>query len=276
MKGVYECKIIEQNEVAPDYIRTVLECPEIAREARAGQFVNVQVTRASDPLLRRPFSIHEVTPESGRFSLLYCVIGRGTQIMSIMRPGDFVSIVGPLGIGFDIGESPESEHVLIAGGCGAAPLLFLNDAICDKFGCDKVTVLTGGHTKEDLLCETEFRESGARVGVSTDDGSCGYHGFITELLQQHLANRAPNTKTRIYSCGPHDMMREVARISREAGVESCQVSLENNMACGIGVCMGCVQKIKGATPGDKSGREWRRTCVCKDGPVFNAEEIIWE
>jgi dihydroorotate dehydrogenase electron transfer subunit len=125
------------------------------------------------------------------------------------------------------------------------------------------------------LCETEFRSHGVDVGVSTDDGSYGYEGFVTELLEDQLSKRDPKL-VRVYSCGPHGMMREVARICEEADVTSCQVSLENNMACGIGVCMGCVQKIKGAMPGDESGNDWHRERVCKDGPVFNAEDIIWD
>ena len=128
---------------------------------------------------------------------------------------------------------------------------------------------------------------GIEVGVSTDDGSYGYQGFVTELLVRHIDSRLSTLdsrlstidyrlSTRIYSCGPHAMMKEVARISREAGVAKCQVSLENDMACGIGVCMGCVQKIRGRQAGDTSGRDWHYERVCKDGPVFDAEDIIWD
>ena len=298
MKGVYECQVIGQIEVGPGVIRTVLLGPEIARQARAGQFVNVQVARTTDPLLRRPFSVHAVYPKEGLFSLLYVLVGRGTALLREMQIGENLSVVGPLGRAFDLGESPDDEHVIVAGGCGAAPLHFLCDEICRKFGCEKVTALTGGRGKESVLCEAEFRAHGVEVGVSTDDGSYGYQGFVTELLAQHLApsprpsppgegalHPTSNSRlstpdyrpsTRVYSCGPHAMMKEVARISREAGVSSCQVSLENNMACGIGVCMGCVQKIRGGQVGDTSGGDWHYERVCADGPVFNAEDIIWD
>jgi dihydroorotate dehydrogenase electron transfer subunit len=260
-------------------MRAMMRGSEIASEAQAGQFVNVQVAATTtDPLLRRPFSVHAVDPDNGVFSLLYVLVGRGTALINKIAPGDKVSVVGPLGRGFYLGDSPDAQHIVVAGGCGAAPLHFLCDALCEKWGCDNVKVLTGGRSKNAVLCEAEFRSHGVEVEISTDDGSYGHQGLVTELLQRHLESPLStlHSPLRVYSCGPHPMMREVARISHEAGVSNCQVSLENNMACGIGVCMGCVQKIKGPMPGDKSGNDWHRERVCKDGPVFNAEDIIWE
>ncbi|MCL5105150.1 MAG: dihydroorotate dehydrogenase electron transfer subunit [Armatimonadetes bacterium] len=293
MKGIFESEIIEQKEVAPGVVRAILTGPEIARDSRAGQFLNVHVAQTTDPLLRRPFSVHAVYPDQGVYSLLYVMVGRGTALLNKLRPGDKVSVVGPLGRPFDLGDSPDAQHIVVAGGCGAAPLHFLCDALCAKWGCDNVRVLTGGRSKNAVLCEAEFRAHGVEVGISTDDGTYGFHGVVTQLLERYLvesgegeppgepARREPRppvpcSQIRIYSCGPHPMMKEVARIAREAGVASCQLSLENNMACGIGVCMGCVQKIRGAMTGDKSGRDWHRERVCADGPVFNAEDVIWE
>jgi len=275
VKGVYDCEIIAQKEMAPGVIRTLLAGPEIARESVPGQFVNVQVGKTTtDPLLRRTFSVHAVDAGNGTFSLLYVIVGRGTELLRKIQPGEKVSVVGPLGRGFDLGDSHDEEHIVVAGGCGAAPLHFLCDCLCREWGCEKVTVLAGAQSKDALLCEAEFRAHGVGVGVSTDDGSYGYRGFVTQLLEEKLAGQ---TKwTRVYSCGPHAMMREVARICSEAGVGKCQVSLENNMACGMGVCMGCVQKIRGAAPGDTSGRNWRYERVCHDGPVFDAEDVIWQ
>lgn len=269
MKGVYDCEIIEQAEVAPDVVRTRLSGPEIARESQAGQFVNVKTAQSLDPLLRRPFSVHAAYPEEGVFSLLYVVRGRGTKLLRAMKPGDTVSVVGPLGKPFDLGDSPDAEHVLVAGGCGAAPLHFLSDALCRRWGCGRVTVLSGAQRKDALICEAEFRSHGVEVGVSTDDGSYGYHGYVTELLRQHLSRRDSSANVRVYSCGPHAMLKEVWRISREAGAASCQVSLENNMACGMGVCMGCVQKVR-------RGGECRHERVCTEGPVFEAEDVVWD
>ncbi|MCE5323495.1 dihydroorotate dehydrogenase electron transfer subunit [bacterium] len=279
MKGIYNCEVIAQSEVSPGVIRSLLRCPEIACQAQPGQFVNVQVSATTtDPLLRRPFSVHAVYPSEGLFSLLYVLVGKGTAMMTKITSGENISVVGPLGRGFDLGNSPDAQHILVAGGCGAAPLHFLSDRLCALWGCKNVKVLVGSRSKDAVLCEAEFISHGVEVEVSTDDGTYGHHGLVTELLKRHLDSSLStlHSPTRIYSCGPNAMMREVARIAHEAGVSSCQVSLENNMACGLGVCMGCVQKIKGAVPGDTSGTDWHRERVCKDGPVFNAEDIIWD
>ena len=283
MKSVYDCEIIDKTEISPDVYRTRLVGPEIARESVAGQFVNVQVSKTTDPLLRRPFSVHATDPANGIFSLLYAVIGRGTELLRHIPAGEKVSVVGPLGRGFDLGDSP-ATHIVVAGGCGAAPLHFLCDALCARWGCESITVLAGGRSKNAVLCEAEFRAHGVQVAVSTDDASYGHPGLVTELLDEHLRQiQNPKSKiqnVRVYSCGPHPMMREVARICREAAVSSCQVSLENNMACGLGVCMGCVQKIRGSgiphSPFPIPHSGWHYERVCADGPVFEAEDIIWQ
>lgn len=273
MKGIYDCELIEQSEVSEGVWLARLMGPQIARSVTAGQFVNVQVSKCTDPLLRRPFSVHAAYPDEGAFSLLYVVIGRGTRLFQRICAGEKISVVGPLGTGFDLGDQPHTEHIVVAGGCGAAPLHFLCDALCEKWGCEHITVLAGGRSKEAVLCEDEFRSHGVDIEVATDDASYGYGGFVTGLLSEVIGQRKGNeSNIRIYSCGPHAMMREVARICRESKVANCQVSLENNMACGIGVCTGCVQKIK--APHTQQGWEYKR--VCKDGPVFNAEDVIWE
>ncbi len=270
MPGVYDCKIIDQTEVNPGVVRTRLVCPEIARSAVAGQFVNVQVSTTTDPLLRRPFSVHAVYPDEGIFSLLYVLVGRGTALLWQKKSGESVSVVGPLGRGFDLGEDPDASHVIVAGGCGAAPLHFVVDSVCAKWGCEKVTVLTGARNADAVLCEVEFKAHGVDVGVSTDDGSYGYHGLVTELLEQQLAREPDLSRVRIYTCGPHPMLKAVAGVAAKVGVGNCQVSLENHMSCAIGVCMGCVQKIR-----DASAEGWHYERVCKEGPVFNAEAVLW-
>ena len=201
MKAVYDCEIIDQTEVSPGVYRTRLTGPEIARESAAGQFVNVQVAKTTDPLLRRPFSVHAVYPSEGVFSLLYVVIGQGTELLRRAAAGEKISVVGPLGRGFDLGDEPRAEHVIVAGGCGAAPLHFLCDALCAKWGCEKVTVLAGAQSKDAVLCEAEFRAHGVEVGISTDDASYGYPGLVTQLLEKHLA-QIQNPKSKMSESTP--------------------------------------------------------------------------
>ncbi|MEN6371370.1 MAG: dihydroorotate dehydrogenase electron transfer subunit [Armatimonadota bacterium] len=272
---IADCEIIEQIEVAPHIFRSVLVEPTIAKTAKPGQFVNVRVCDCYDPLLRRPFSVHAVNPEKGTFSLLYDVIGRGTKILRDMHVGDKVSVVGPLGSSFDLGDDPNAHHMLVAGGCGAAPIHFLSDALCHKHGCGNVTVLVGAKTGTAILCQSEFVAHGVNVEVATDDGSFGFNGLVTELLDNCLKSTLNlGVNTRVYSCGPMPMMREVARVCRVHGVDSCQVSLESTMACGLGVCMGCVTKA--CDHHDESCEDWRYSRVCTDGPVFDAKELVWE
>lgn len=283
MKGVYECEILAQSEVGPNVVRTLLKGPEIARQAQPGQFVNVRVTPTTDPLLRRPFSIHATYPDEGVYSLLYVLRGKGTALLHKARPRDKISVVGPLGKPFDLGDSSEAEHIVVAGGCGAAPLHFLCDALCRKWGCKHVTVLAGAQSKDTILCEAEFKSYDVNVLISTDDGSYGCQGYVTDLLDAYLAERCSMSSQpgnspliRVYSCGPHDMLKEVARISREYKVSSCQVSLENVMACGIGVCMGCVQKVKDSGHGDDPAECFHYERVCTEGTVFEADNVVWE
>ncbi|HOP79148.1 MAG TPA: dihydroorotate dehydrogenase electron transfer subunit [Armatimonadota bacterium] len=275
---VADCEIIEQVEVAPHVFRSVLVEPTIARTSKPGQFVNVRVCECYDPLLRRPFSVHAVDPEKGTFSLLYDVIGRGTKLLMEMHIGEKVSVVGPLGSSFDVGEDPSARHILVAGGCGAAPIHFLSDWICKKHGCDKVTVLVGAKTGTALLCQAEFVAHGVEVKLATEDGSFGFKGFVTELLASHIEEskvKNPDSAIRIYACGPMPMMREVARVCGEQGIKSCQLSLERTMACGIGVCMGCVTKAQDGCCSHHPD-EWHYSRVCTDGPVYDAKELVWE
>ena len=282
---IADCKIIDQIEIAPHVFRTVLAEPTIARESRPGQFVDVRVCECYDPLLRRPFSVHAVDPERGTFSLLYDVVGRGTRLLSAMHKGDRVSVVGPLGSSFDVGDDPNARHILVAGGCGAAPIHFLSDWICKRHGCENVTVLVGAKQNDAVLCYHEFVAHGVNVQVATEDGSFGFKGLATELLQTYLSDtRHPTPDTRVYSCGPMPMMQEVARICREQEIGSCQLSLERAMACGVGVCMGCVVKVYNyhnrhchSERSEESGNpKWCYSRVCVDGPVYQAKELLWE
>ena len=262
-----KAKIIKNVEVVSDYYKMVLNAPDIAKQAQPGQFVNIRVNDKYEPLLRRPFSIHSI--KGANIDILYEVIGEGTQVLSQKKPGEYLDIIGSLGHGFSYREPrPENRKpILIAGGMGVAPLVFLAEKLVTREPRTenrKPIVLIGARTKSGLLCEKEFKKLGCSVKIATDDGSKGHRGFITDLLKSLL--REPRTENRepiLYACGPHAMLKVVAAISKKRCIPT-QVSLEEHMACGIGACLGCVVRTK-------SGSER----ACKEGPVFNADEIIW-
>lgn len=232
-------------------------------EMRPGQFVEVRIDGSSTTFLRRPISINFVDKQRNELWLLVATIGDGTRWLGQLQQGDTLNCVLPLGNGWTLSdgqqtsENSEQQNVLlVGGGVGVAPLLYLG-AVLKQRGV-KPTFLLGARKKEDLLMMDEFRKYGD-VYVTTEDGSAGERGFVTNhsiLKAQHF--------DFIQSCGPTPMMKAVARFAREAGV-ACEVSLENLMACGLGACLCCVEKT---TEGN--------LCVCKDGPVFNINRLLWQ
>ena len=225
------------------------ELPEI----KPGQFTEVYVEGA-DVLLRRPISIHYVDRQNKELWLLVQKVGKGTRKMSELKKNDIVNVVFPLGNGFTIPEKSE-KVLLVGGGVGIAPLLQLGLEL--KNAGAEVSYLLGAKTKSDLV-ELEVYSKYGEVFTSTEDGSLGEKGFVTQ-------NSAFNGKSydRIYTCGPTPMMKAVAKIALEKGID-CEVSLENKMACGLGACLCCVEDTK---EGHK--------CVCSDGPVFNVKDLKW-
>lgn len=209
-----------------------------------------------DPLLRRPFSIHSRYPD-GSIELLLRVVGRGTAMLAAATAGQQISLVGPLGRGF--GAPPAGEVCLVGGGIGCAPLFFLAQWLVEQ-GTFPLVLLGAGNAGEHAAHVPGLRDLGCAVHVSTDDGSLGHHGFVTDLLP------ALSTKVKkVYACGPVPMMAAVARFC--ADHLACEVSLETHMACGLGACLGCAIPIPGRTDAF-----WH---VCKHGPVFNAAEVVW-
>lgn len=261
-----KAKLIKNIAVAPEYCKMLLYCPQLAKKALPGQFIEVKVSDSYELLLRRPFSVHRVKGDS--IEILFEIVGKGTEILSKRKTGDYLDIIGPLGNGFDYSlPAPHSPFsVLVAGGMGVAPLVYLAEKI---FGVHKsrVTskplVLIGARNKKHILCEQEFKKLGCEVKIATDDGSSGFKGYVTDLLRRILLTAHSSQLTTVYACGPKPMLKEVAAISKKYNIPA-QVSLEAHMACGIGACLGCVvNTIDG----------YRR--VCKEGPVFNSKEIIW-
>lgn len=221
-----------------------------------GQFVEVKVENSPSTFLRRPISINFFDPTNNEMWLLVAVVGDGTRRIVQMREGETLNCLFPLGKGFTLPQSPQERILLIGGGVGVAPLLFLGSEIQARGA--KPTILLGARTAQDLLEVDMFRHLG-NVLFTTEDGSEGERGFVT--------NHSILTKERfdrICTCGPQPMMMAVARYAAKAQID-CEVSLENMMACGLGACLCCVEKT---TEGN--------LCVCKDGPVFNTKKLLWQ
>lgn len=249
--------VVEKSFLAADAFRLELFCPDIAGAACPGQFVMARVDEGPSPLLRRPFSIHD-TDGKGLVRLLVKIVGQGTRLLSAFEKGRELSVLGPLGKGFDIPPGLKSA-CLAAGGIGVAPLLFLGRALAAKGVSCKV--LVGGRTAGDLLCAKDFEALGLEVRLATQDGSAGRQGMVTSLLAELLSKEPPEM---IYACGPQAMLKVAGVMARDAGV-ACRVSLESVMACGMGVCLGCaVKSVSGKT-----------LHACKDGPVMDAN-VLWD
>jgi dihydroorotate dehydrogenase electron transfer subunit len=201
--------------------------------------------------------------------ILYKVCGKGTMLLAETRRGGSLRLLGPLGNGFEVPRKVTSA-VLIAGGIGAPPIAALAEALATRRAArgTKIAVFLGGRSKADLLCVSDLRQAGATVYVATEDGSAGHKGLVTELLEQFLSTQHLTLNTRLYACGPHPMLSAIAPIAKQYNLPY-QASMEANMACGFGACMGCVVPVKG----DDRGRAYR--LVCKDGPVFDGHEVLW-
>jgi dihydroorotate dehydrogenase electron transfer subunit len=258
-----QAEIISHREVAPRHFRMELAASAIASEVRPGHYVHVlpRSTASYDPLLRRAFSILKRSSDS--IDILYRIEGRGTAQMARLVPGDTLDILGPLGRPF---APPQASSILVGGGVGVPPMAMLA-SICDP----KLTLaLIGARSQVEVICGEDFQSCNVPVKVATDDGSAGHRGRVTDLLEQALRDAGAHEPAPVvYACGPLPMLRAVANLARQYGVR-CQVSLEENMPCGVGVCNGCVVPVQGA--GDDYG-SYRRICV--DGPVLWADEVDW-
>lgn len=261
-------KIVSNNRIKGNYFKITLAAGEIAACAKPGQFVMVKVNgKSCQPLLRRPLSIHAVKKDN--IEILYEILGEGTQILSEKKPADFLDLIGPLGNGFDY-QLPITNHqspILVAGGIGVAPLVFLAQNLK---GC-KVLALIGAKSKDKTLCEKEFKELGCGVKIATQDGSKGFLGCVTDLLEKQLSPNIYNPRPVIYSCGPGAMLKVIGAIASRFKIRAFG-SFEAHMACGIGVCMGCAIPTKAENIG---GDNFVYKRVCKDGPVFALNQIIW-
>lgn len=252
-----ELGLIKENRImAPGIFEMLIEAQGVAEHARPGQFLNLYCG-SHHLLLPRPISICEIFQERKEIRLIYGVVGKGTKALSQLRPGMTISFMGPLGKGFELWNV--KRHLVVGGGIGVPPLLELVKQLRGE-----VTVVLG-FRHEGMLIK-EFEALGARVLVATEDGSQGIKGTVTDILRTIDLSKTE----MVYSCGPRGMLRAVAQWAQEKQIPA-QLSFEERMACGIGACLVCTCKIQ-----QSSQVDWENMRVCKDGPVFWREEVIWE
>lgn len=276
--------IIFNRKVAADYYKMRIRCPGIAGKTKPGQFVMVRVTEAFDPFLRRPLGIHRVcsvqdTAKTNKaptcIELLYRRVGKGTLILSKKQKGEFIDLTGPLGNGFSIDNKLQTA-ILVAGGIGVAPLLSLAQKLKGRKNSPSVKTnliaLLGGKTSADILCRTDLKKMGATVAVSTEDGSSGTKGLVTDLLTGFLENLPPGKQKdlSLFACGPLPMLYALSKFAYARNLP-CQVSLEAIMACGVGACLGC--SVPTRSDGSRLPIYQR---ACKEGPVFDSSVILWD
>ena len=255
-KYVLDLTVVSVEQIHERYVLIKLTDVHPLPEMLPGQFVEVRVDGSPSTFLRRPISIHYIDKVNNQLWLLVATVGEGTRWMASLHAGDRLNCVLPLGHGFTMPRQTDEKFLLVGGGVGVAPLLYLGAEIRQMGG--EPTFLLGARSAKDLLMLDEFRKYG-QVYVTTEDGSAGEKGFVTghSILSQERFSH-------IASCGPTPMMKAVARYAHQEDID-CEVSLENLMACGLGACLCCVEKT---TEGN--------LCVCKDGPVFNIKKLLWQ
>ena len=271
-----KCRVVSHREIGSGYRYIEFEAPEIAASATPGQFVHVRVPSLEKSALRRPFSIFNA--EGGRLELLYKTVGRGTAALNEVKPGDEVEVMGPLGHGFPL--KCAGEALLVGGGYGVAPLYFLsrlllsslpqsvNPSISQSVNppLPQVHLFVGGRTKNDLLALDRFEAlGGVKVHLATNDGSAGTKGLVTDPLDDELIRlRGEGGKFELFACGPDPMLKAVALRATGTGSKGW-ISMDRHMVCGVGACYACIQKtVRGNS----------RCCI--EGPVFSAEDLVWE
>ncbi len=242
----FNVEILANEAVAENIFRLTVDAPELAAQAKAGQFVHVKIS--DEFTLRRPFGV--ASTAGGKVKIFYRLVGRGTEFLSRRKAGERLNILGALGNGY---TPREGKILLVGGGMGLAPLL----CAAEQFSSD---VLMGGRNAGEVdFWQAEFNPCAEEIFLTTDDGSVGKYGFVTDALPDVLAKK---NYAAVLTCGPEIMMRGVAKLAAEKNIP-CEVSFEKRMACGLGACLSCsIDTVNG------------RRKVCKDGPIFDAKEVF--
>ncbi|HEX6961539.1 MAG TPA: dihydroorotate dehydrogenase electron transfer subunit [Lacipirellula sp.] len=272
-------RVVENVQLARDTYRVRLEWPELARRFVPGQFVMLRLVGCNDPLLGRPLALYDTWRDSAGeplgIDVVYLTLGKMTRRLAMVRAGDELEVWGPLGNGFS--AAPAEHLIMVAGGIGQTPFMALGREALGgrRYGdpprsaprAKRVTLCYGVRAADYLAGVEDFQRVGVDVRISSDDGSAGRRGLVTEVLAE-LLDESGTAGVRIACCGPEPMMEAVAQVAAERGVP-CEVSLETPMACGIGICFSCVVKVRQRD----GGWDYKRTCV--EGPIFAAEKIEW-
>lgn len=249
-------EIVSNVKLAENIFKVTIKAENISDVAVPGQFLHIKIIEGDYPLLRRPFSIHHINESN--VTILYQVKGIGTELLSTKKAGDRLDVMGPIGNGFTIDSNKNS--LLIGGGMGIAPLPFLAKKIRD--GGSRLALVYGVRNSSDLVETENLKKLVDDFFICSQDGEVGSKGLVTELPLKY------SDYDRIFACGPRPMLEAVSNLAKSAGV-ACEVSLEEQMACGIGACLGCSTK----TTSDQGDEAYRRVCV--DGPVFDSSKVVW-
>lgn len=256
-----KAKLIEKKELIPGIFKFAVDAKEIVETAKPGQFIEIRVNDDIEPFLRRPISIHNMDKNSGKLEFIFQVKGKGTQILSKRNIGDLIDIIGPLGYGTFKYEKYENMAI-IGGGIGVFPLYEL--AKNAKNEGKTVNTYLGFRNKDLVVLEDEFKNVSTSLTLTTDDGSYSQKGFAIDFLRKDIEEGKIDC---IYACGPLPMLKAVRNLAIEKDIP-CQISLEERMGCGLGVCLGCAVK-KADSPEDAP----QYVHVCKAGPVFDAKYV---
>ncbi len=253
-------EIVSNHILQDDYYEIKFHAPEICKKTQPGQFVHIKIANLKDRILRRPFSICDVS-EDGLLTVIYKVIGKGTKVLSTLSCETLCDLMGPLGTPYSLPEADEFP-IIVAGGYGSAATYLIA-----RRSRRKGILLLGARSGNDLILAREFAEAGFAVRSSTNDGSQGHKGFVTELIAKALEDNK-NKKIRFYACGPAPMLTTLTKMLQNSGYNDGELSLDHLMCCGVGACFACVVKVKA---GNEDG--WRYARTCKEGPVFKVEDI---
>ncbi len=252
--------VLEHIPIHGGYNLLRMRAPGVAPRVRPGQFIHVKIPHLEECVLRRPFSVFRADGDA--LAILYKDVGKGTRTLQYLKAGETLSILGPLGHGFP-DPNPAAYPIIVAGGYGMAALY-----LTARTAPVKGIAFFGGRAAKDILCVSDFEALGWTVRVTTEDGSLGRKGIVTDALDEWWLNESAGRAPELFACGPGGMLKAVAHRAIERGW-TAWTSMDNSMGCGVGACLTCVLKVR-------EGEGWTWARACREGPVFDARAVLWE